>query len=152
VKRQKKYFALGLFIFLIALIFISSVILKKFSRESRVCFTNKCVSVEIADDYAERQTGLMFREELEKDSGMLFVFDKEEFHSFWMKNTLIALDIIWIDENLKIVDIQYAFPCVEEPCKVYTPKEKAKYVLEVKFGFVKENGIYIGDRINFFLD
>jgi|TARA_Y100000310_G_scaffold248848_1_gene254817 hypothetical protein len=105
------------------------------------------VDVEVADDLSERTQGLMFRESLNKNSGMLFIFEEEEKHAFWMKNTLIPLDMIFISEDLEIVDIKNAIPCEEENCKSYAPKEKAKYVLEVNGDFTTENNINIGDRI-----
>ncbi len=88
------------------------------------------ITVEIARTPGERQKGLMFRESLCHDCGMLFVLDAEDFHSFWMKNTVIPLDMIFIDSGLDVVDILHAVPCEEEPCELYTPGEKALYVLE----------------------
>ena len=88
------------------------------------------ITVEIAGTPGERQRGLMFREGICHDCGMLFVFDAEDFHSFWMKNTIIPLDMIFIDADLNIIDILHAVPCEKEPCKMYTPGKKALYVLE----------------------
>ena len=147
MKYQKKYFIIGLLIliFVIVLIFSISDFFK--NEIPIVCFSEKCVNVEIADEYSERQIGLMFREELPENSGMLFIFENSNEYRFWMKNTLIPLDVIWISEDMKIVDIQNAVPCVEEPCEVYRPREKALYVLEVNAGFAEENGIEIGDEV-----
>lgn len=88
------------------------------------------IAVEIARAPGERQRGLMFRGSLCYDCGMLFVLDAEDFHSFWMKNTVIPLDMIFIDADFNIVDILHVVPCEEEPCELYTPGEKALYVLE----------------------
>lgn len=104
------------------------------------------VNVEIADDDSERSRGLMFRENLEENSGMLFVFEDEDYYGFWMKNTLIPLDMIFISNDLEIVDIKYAVPCDDE-CINYTPKEKAKYVLEVNGNFTIENNISVGNKV-----
>ena len=104
------------------------------------------IKVEIADDDLERQQGLMFRSFLEENGGMLFIFDDEKKHDFWMKNTLIPLDMIFINENKKIVDIKYAQPCEKDPCELYEPLESAKYVLEVNGNFTIENSIKIGDK------
>ncbi|MBI2667761.1 DUF192 domain-containing protein [Candidatus Woesearchaeota archaeon] len=104
------------------------------------------VNIEIADSDSERTQGLMFRESLDKNSGMLFVFEDEDYHSFWMKNTLIPLDMIFISKNLKIVDIKHAVPCDDE-CISYKPKDKAKYVLEVNNNFAIENNINLGDKV-----
>jgi len=90
--------------------------------------------VEIADSREEWSRGLMFREKLEPNHGMLFVFDEEGLHPFWMKNTLIPLDVIWISGDGKVIDKQTVSPCIEDPCPVYSPENKAKYALEVNAG------------------
>ena len=105
------------------------------------------INVEIADSFEERTKGLMFREFLNENSGMLFVFDDEDYRSFWMKNTLITLDIIFISENFEIVDIKYAVPCKEDPCVSYKSSKPAKYVLEVNGNFTIRNNIKIDDKI-----
>lgn len=105
------------------------------------------VDVEIADDDEERVQGLMFRKNLNRDSGMLFVFENEGYQTFWMKNTLIPLDMIFIDKGFEIVDIKNAVPCEEEPCKLYKSSKPAKYVLEVNSGFAIKNNVKIGDKI-----
>jgi hypothetical protein len=63
----------------------------------------------------------MHREHLPEKSGMLFVFQQSSPYGFWMKNTLIPLDMIWIDQNQKIIDIQQAIPCTADPCPSYKP-------------------------------
>ena len=105
------------------------------------------VDVEVADNDEERMQGLMFRESLDENSGMLFVFDNKAKYAFWMKNTLIPLDVIFIDENFNIVDIIYAVPCKEDPCERYIPKKESLYVLEVNGNFTIKNGISIGNKI-----
>ncbi len=107
------------------------------------------VYVEIADEPNERSQGLMFRENLEWDRGMFFVFEDERILSFWMKNTLIPLDMLFIDTDFRIVDIkENAPPCKEDPCPSYPSKQSAKYVLEVNSGFVLENNIKIDDMVS----
>jgi len=100
--------------------------------------------VEVADTSAKRTQGLMFREKLEEGHGMLFVFEKEGSHRFWMKNTLIPLDVIWISADNKVVDVQTLQPCIEKNCPATTPVSPAKYVLEVNGGAFRKT---IGDRI-----
>ena len=107
------------------------------------------VEVEVADSDKERQTGLMFRESLDENSGMLFLFDVSEQYAFWMKNTLIPLDVIYIDENFDIVDILYAEPCKEDPCERYIPKKESLYVLEVNGNFTIKYEISIGNKVKF---
>ena len=105
------------------------------------------VNVEIADDNEERTKGLMLREKLNENEGMLFVFENEGYQAFWMKNTLIPLDIIFIGKDLGIVDIKNAVPCKEENCALYKSSKPAKYVLEVNDHFTIKNNIKIGDKI-----
>lgn len=89
------------------------------------------ILVEVADEALEMQKGLMFREELCSNCGMIFVFGSEMEHSFWMKNTLIPLDMVFIDSENVVVDVLHADPCEKDPCEHYIPKNKAMYVLEV---------------------
>lgn len=115
-------------------------------KPSEVCFKEKCFQVEIANSPETRETGLMFREALEDDAGMLFIFPQEGLYSFWMKNTKIALDIVWIDSNSKVIFINRdTQPCQEEQCPTITPHERAKYVLEIKAGKTREIGLNNGD-------
>jgi uncharacterized membrane protein (UPF0127 family) len=100
--------------------------------------TSQRWNVEIAQTPEEKMKGLMYRTSLSDDEGMLFVFPQEDFHTFWMKNTFIPLDIIWIDKDFRIVDIQTHTPCTKN-CPYATPKAKAKYVLEVNAHTFKGN-------------
>ena len=111
-----------------------------------VCFENNCYSVEIADTQEKRVEGLMHRESMASSWGMLFVFDAEENHSFWMKNTIIPLDIIWIDATGAVVHI-------EENTAPYSlqslqPEHPAKYVLELNAGEVQLSQIRLGDQVS----
>jgi YVTN family beta-propeller protein len=108
------------------------------------------VYIDVSDDRGEQSIGLMFRKSLEWNNGMLFVFEDESNLSFWMKNTYIPLDMIFVDKDFRIVDInQNAQPCIEEKhCPSYSSKQPAKYVLEVNAGFVKQNKIKIGDTVD----
>jgi uncharacterized membrane protein (UPF0127 family) len=79
---------------------------------------------------------------------MLFVYKNPAKYIFWMKNTLIPLDMIWLDENLKIVDItKNVPPCKTENCQTYMPKAKAQYILEVNAGYSDKQNINIGDTL-----
>jgi hypothetical protein len=107
------------------------------------------LETEIVDDPQERQRGLMFRENLEENSSMLFVFDLEMPLSFWMKNTLIPLDMIFVSENGTINEIkENVQPCNKDPCPSYPSNHASKYVLEVNGGFSQKNKIKIGDKID----
>lgn len=105
------------------------------------------INVEIADDNGEKMRGLMFRENLNENGGMFFVFENESYQTFWMKNTFIPLDIIFIDKNFKIVDIKSAVPCEEGPCTLHKSSKPAKYVLEVNSNFTIKNNVKAGDKI-----
>jgi uncharacterized membrane protein (UPF0127 family) len=105
------------------------------------------IDIEIADEEHERMQGLMYRYSMAENNGMLFIFPKEEPRSFWMKNTYISLDIIYINSSKKIVSIQK----YTQPQTTYSiPSEKpASYVLEVNAGFTDKYGIKPGDKIEF---
>ena len=97
----------------------------------KVCFSNECFSVELAKTAAEQQKGLMNRKSLATNAGMLFIFNSPGKYPFWMKNTKISLDIIWLDAKGKVITIQSAEPCTTEDCINYIPTGDAKYVLEI---------------------
>lgn len=108
---------------------------------SEVCIQEYCFNVELAETLEERQQGLMYRESLNQNSGMLFIFPKEDNYAFWMKNTLIPLDIIWINQDLEIVHVETAEPCKEDPCQIYDPNTNALYVLEINPGIINKTKI-----------
>lgn len=112
------------------------------------------VNVEIADTEEERAQGLMYRESLENYSGMLFVFEEEANNAFWMKNTSISLDLIFVDSGKKIVDvIENAQPCTEgHICPTLRPQVKYMYCLEVNGGFVEENRIGEGNSVDWTIE
>ena len=105
------------------------------------------LDIEIADSEKERTQGLMYRHHLPEMAGMLFIFDRDEHRSFWMKNTFISLDIIYIHSSGEIVSIQK----YTQPGSTYSvPSEKpSKYVLEVNAGFSDKYGIKPGDKIEY---
>lgn len=111
------------------------------------------IKLELATTPKEQALGLMNRENLPQDEGMLFVFTKPSIEKFWMANTLIPLDMIWMDENKKIIFIQEnAKPCTEKlitKCPSYGPNIPAKYVLEINAGQSSKFGIKTGDTVEF---
>jgi len=118
----------------------------------QVCLKNVCYSVEIAMTQEEQSKGLMFREFMPSDHGMLFVFPVQRPYSFWMKNTLIPLDMIWLDNSRRIVHMEKAVPCTADPCRHYLPSEDALYVLELNAGETDKKAMKIGDQWVFKLD
>ncbi len=124
-----------------------------FVKEGEVTFlsekgdTIRKIDVEIAADDAERARGLMYRPYMPDSVGMLFIFENAEPQAFWMKNTHIPLDIIYVDQNRKIVSIQKnARPYNEESLPSFGD---AQYVVEVNAGFTDRYGIEAGDQIRF---
>jgi len=114
-------------------------------QKPRVEINDVIIEVELAETIEERAKGLMYREKLDKMSGMLFIFDEEQTRSFWMKNTLIPLDIFFIDANNIIVDIQTMDPCKNDPCISYASKKPAMFALEVNSGFAEKFNISEGN-------
>ena len=139
------------FLILIALL-VAIVIVVIFTSKSETKYTkvmigNREVKAELADTPLKQMKGLMFRKSLPENYGMLFIFDKEDYHGFWMMNTSIPLDIIWINRDMEIVYIEKNAQSCGILCPVYRPNEKAKYVLEVNSGFVDKHKIEVGHFI-----
>lgn len=125
----------------------------KQNRFIKVFFPNDhCVTAELAVSDEERQLGLMFRERINCDQGMLFIFGEEGFHSFWMKDVNFPIDILWLDREKRIVHIESNVPpCKESPCPSYSPQVQASYVLELKSGSVNKNQLQLYDKLEFIL-
>jgi len=131
---------------------IGAFLINKTERQTKVCFNppaGGCFDVELAQTPAQQTQGLMFRKSLAPDKGMLFVFDKEGNYPFWMKNTLISLDMVWINQNNEVVFIEKsAQPCGNENlCPTINSNQNAKYVLEINGGTAKKTGLELGDKI-----
>ncbi|MFD1615280.1 DUF192 domain-containing protein [Gelatiniphilus marinus] len=109
--------------------------------------TKVVIDIEIADNEYETQTGLMYRDSMEKNQGMLFVFDDLEERSFFMKNTKIPLDLIFIDDKKTIVSFQKNAKPFDESS--LPSNAAAKYVLEVNAGLVDFWKLAVGDRISY---
>ncbi len=112
----------------------------------KVELRGQAFTVEIADEFAEQRQGLMFREELDRNAGMLFIFPREAPRSFWMKNCKINLDILYFDADLKLINGHYDVPpCRRDPCRSYPSRAPARYVLELNGGRARELGVQPGD-------
>ena len=108
------------------------------------------VKVEIAANDELRARGLMFRDRLDADRGMLFLFPGESVLSFWMKNYRIPLDMIFMDSSRRIVGIsENVPPCKFDPCPSYGPGVASRYVLEVGGGVARQHGLKTGDVLTF---
>ncbi len=108
------------------------------------------ISAEIADTPAKRSQGLMFRTNMPHNHGMLFIFRKSNFWTFWMKNTKMSLDIIWIDASKKVVHIEPNVSIctrTDEGCPRYHTLKESLYVLELKAGMAQHHGISVGSPL-----
>lgn len=104
-----------------------------------ICAHHQCIEVERVWDIPDMQKGLMGRESLKLNKGMLFVFPVTGTYRFWMKNMHFPIDMIWIDEEGKIVDIKANRPpCEKDPCPSYVPSQMSRYVLEVSAGMAEK--------------
>ena len=154
---MSKYPTLRLFISVILFTFILLVLWTQTNVTKLTIHTQdgpKDFYVELADSEFERGLGLQGRHMLDKDTGMLFLYDEESNHSFWMKDTLISLDIIFIGSDRKINAVaKNAHPCTEEEeirgCLTYRSANASKYVLELAGGSAEKYGIEPFDSVEF---
>ncbi len=118
--------------------------------QPQVCIKSMCFDVEVAKTVQDQQDWLQWVEELGENEGMLFAFDAPGVHEFWMKDTLIPLDMIWLDADGKVLFVkEYAAPCNEEDsakndCQRYGPPvgTQSTYVLEINANKTREAGIF----------
>jgi len=107
-------------------------------------------AVEVPQTKEARERGLMFRPRLAPRTGMLFVFPAVDRHAIWMKNCLIALDLVWLDDDKRVVAIEAeAPPCAKDPCPIYEPPIPSRYVLELPAGAARLEGLAVGGVVRF---
>ncbi len=112
--------------------------------------TSKVISaidIEVADNDPEREQGLMYRDSMAENQGMLFLMGREEIQTFWMKNTIMSLDIIYADASQHIVSIHTK--CTPYSLDPIPSAKPASYVVEVNTGYAARHEIKVGDRISF---
>ena len=109
------------------------------------------INVEIADNFEERAQGLMNRELLPENAGMLFIFENEGNYPFWMMNMKFNLDMIWINANGRVVYVAKSVPPCGVSCKAIDPNNNAKYVLEVDAGFADKHKVVEGSFVRIVL-
>ena len=123
-----------------------------FTKEGELTFTDSLgtlkakIDLEIADNDYERQLGLMNRKEMKKNEGMLFIFPMQGNQSFWMRNTLISLDMIFINDQKQIVTIHKNTKILSD--QSYPASQPSMYVVEVLAGFTDKHNIRVGDKID----
>jgi len=123
------------------------------AQEPYVVLKGQRFTVELAETREEQNLGLMFRESLADEHGMLFLFPTESRRSFWMKNTRIPLDILYFDAELKLVSVAAnARPCRTQRCPTYPSDGPAQYVLELNAGKASELGVRPGDELALHID
>jgi len=150
MEMDKRVVLTGLFVIAIIGIFLFTILNRAPTLTISSSSGEHVFSVEVADNLASQSKGLMFRKSLRESRGMLFVWKDEQTRSFWMKNTLIPLDMIFIDSNWTVVEInKNAVPCEETECSVYDSRIPAQYVLEINGGLGDGLGINVGDRASF---
>jgi hypothetical protein len=112
--------------------------------------SGKVLQVEVMVSDEDRAMGLMFRPSLPQDRGLLFVFDSSEFHGFWMKNCRFPIDMVWLDDAKQVVHVAEAVPpCKAEPCPVYQPLRRARYVVELNAGQARREKAIVGSALRF---
>ena len=145
--KSSRIFAIGAIVVTIPLLLIYlNTVLPKYQK---VTLSNgNDIKVETADNVYKQTRGLMYRKHMDDNTGMLFIFDTPAKELFWMKDTLIPLDFVWIGGNMKVVDITANVPpCKADPCKLYMPAYPAKYVLEINAGIANKQSIKVGDEL-----
>lgn len=114
--------------------------------------SGKVLQSEVMVKDEDRQMGLMFRPSLPSDRGMLFIFDRPDLHTIWMKNCKFPIDILWLDEDHKVVHLEEAVPpCAAEPCPTYEPLRTASYVLELNAHQARKEKALVGSLLKFTL-
>ena len=127
---------------LIALLFINSQIVKA------IDLPNKTLEVEIADTVEKRRIGLSNRDNLDPNTGMLFIYTLNQSPQFWTKDMRFAIDILFLDENMQVTKIyENALPCQSNPCPIFPGPQNTKYVLELNAYQARELGLKIGTQI-----
>lgn len=145
---------IGIIIVLVILLLILNFFMDDYEEDSRIItaeINDQELFLEIADNRFLREIGLSQREFLNENSGMLFIYDYEiQELTFWMKDTLIPLDIFFLNKDFEIVYIiKNMEVCKQDPCPQYTSEKKAKYAIEVNAGWIEKNNIKVGDTVNF---
>lgn len=117
----------------------------------KATLANTELDIMLARTYLQKQQGFMFYEEIANNTGMLFVYNQDHLMHFWMKNTIVPLDLVFLSSELKVVEwienMKPGFGKPENTLPHYSSTQPARYALELKAGMVKKLGIKIGDKL-----
>jgi hypothetical protein len=161
IYKKPAFIISGIIGMVVAVLVITNMLSKKegtdteymFKKEGELTFTDSLgavktkIDIEIANSDFDRQLGLMFRRHMDSKDGMLFIFPSEEMQAFWMRNTFIPLDMVFVNAEKKIVTIHRNTQTLSD--QSYPSSAPAMYVIEVTGGFCSNHNIIEGDRINF---
>lgn len=145
----------GLIVLIVVILLIGLIFVldndEDFESESpdikEVYLKDRAFNLEVVRTHEDMSKGLMFRESLDRNKGMIFVYEDEAKRSFWMKNTKISLDMIFIDSNNKVIEIKENIqPCEAKECESYLSLP-AKYVIEINGGVSSDIGLEVGDVV-----
>jgi uncharacterized membrane protein (UPF0127 family) len=112
--------------------------------------SGRVLTTEVMLSDHDRAMGLMFRPSLAADRALLFVFETSDFHGIWMKNCRFPIDIVWLDEEKRVVHVaEDVPPCKADPCPVYEPLRRATYVIELNAGQARSEELEVGTTVGF---
>jgi len=143
-KSVHKHIIITNLVIIVGVVFL--VVNTRPSPFSTVVINGDTITVEVADDLIERKAGLSGRDGIANNHGMLFVFDKPDKHGFWMKDMKFSIDMVWLDETSRVVQIEKNVKPSSYPT-VYYPNVDDKYVLEMYSGQAEEHRLRIGDMV-----
>ena len=136
------------FIFSFQVIQAQQITTYSLQKSPRICNkNNNCILFELARTTEELRLGLMFRERLDENAGMLFDYGSPKYVNIWMLNTLIPLDIIFINNGIILKIIEDAQPCKAKPCRLYNSEYPVNFVLEINSGRSKKMNLKIGQKL-----
>jgi len=145
LKKFSNYFIVIIFILIIIFINKNNNSIK---NTKYVKIGGEIIKVDLALTPTEQENGLSFRENLKNDEGMLFIFDNVGIYPFWMKDMFFPIDIIWINEDLRVISIKENVTPESFP-EIFTPNKNSKYVLEVNALFLEKKNLKEGDKVEF---
>jgi uncharacterized membrane protein (UPF0127 family) len=135
------YWVLSLLIFVILPIYAASISQVPILS---IEINKKVFQLEIVTSAKDRQRGLMYRSSLNNDRGMLFIYPNPGDHRIWMKNTLIPLTVIWVDQFAVVLAVKRLVPCIEVNCPVFSSRERSRFIIELN---ADAHNISVGDQI-----